>query len=328
MLARALRLILLGELGVYAALGAVLVLSQDWTWRDAMLLGAILWLWLRASLVALTFVLSRAWGTASLPPPLGILGRVRLMLEEYLAFIALFSLIQPFEHWFMGPDRLRRLRPEERPVLLVHGYVCNRGVYWWLRRRLEEAGYCVATVTLEPVLGGVERCVESLRRRIEEVCTTTGAKQLVLVAHSMGGLVARAYLRDHGAARLARVITVATPNQGSRLARLGIGKNALDMLPGSAWLAALNADPVTAIGVTAMGSAYDTFVIPHPNQMLPKGDDRSLPPVGHLAQAFSEHALRELVRVVEEVGNEASGSRHSNEQARVVTTGHYGAPEG
>lgn len=329
MLARALRLILLVELGAYAALGILLVRAAGWDSRHAALLGLILWLSLRACLVAVTFVLSRAWGAAGVPPvPLGLFGRARLVLNEYLAFIVLFSFIQPFERCFMGADRLRLVRPGEMPLLLVHGYVCNRAVYWWLRRRLEAAGYCVATVTLEPVLAGVEPCVEALRRRIEEVCSATGARQLVLVAHSMGGLVARAYLRRHGAARLGRIVTVATPHQGSRLARLGIGENAREMQPGSVWLAALNGDPLTAVGVTAMGSPYDTFVIPHSNQMLPQGDNRSLPAVGHLGQAFSEPALRELVRVVEELGNEASGVRHSNEQARVVTTGHYGAPEG
>lgn len=59
---------------------------------------------------------------------------------------------------------------------------------------------------------------------------------LLLVGHSMGGLVARAYLRRYGELRVARLITLGTPHRGSLLAHLGIGRNARQMEPGSVWL--------------------------------------------------------------------------------------------
>jgi hypothetical protein len=91
-------------------------------------------------------------------------------------------------------------RPGARPpVLLVHGYGCSRAAWWWLRRRLEGAGWTVATISLEPIYGSIDDYVEPLARRIDAVLAETGAERLLLVGHSMGGLVARAYLQRYGA---------------------------------------------------------------------------------------------------------------------------------
>ena len=81
--------------------------------------------------------------------------------------------------------------------------------------------------------------VAPVSRRIDEVLAATGAHQLVVVGHSMGGLVARAYLRTHGVAKVIRLITLGTPHSGSELAKYGIGENACQMWPGSMWLATL-----------------------------------------------------------------------------------------
>ncbi len=53
------------------------------------------------------------------------------------------------------------------------------------------------------------------RRRIGDIEAATGASQVVLVGHSMGGLVARAYLRRYGGAKVRRLITIGTPHQAA-----------------------------------------------------------------------------------------------------------------
>ncbi len=55
-----------------------------------------------------------------------------MVVMEWFATMLLFILIQPFERWWMGADTIRR-RSGRTTVLLVHGYCCNRGFWWWLR---------------------------------------------------------------------------------------------------------------------------------------------------------------------------------------------------
>jgi triacylglycerol lipase len=210
------------------------------------------------------------------------------MADEYVAFIAMFTVIQPFERWFMGAERVRRLGRGEAPVLLVHGYGCNRGVWWRLRRRLEAAGWCVATLNLEPIYGSIDDYVEPLRVRVESVCAQTGAQQVILVSHSMGGLACRAYLARHGAKRVAKLVTLGAPHRGSLLARIGLGSNARQMEPGSPWIEALGQKGLPpGLAAVSIYSVHDNFVMPQEAQRLEGADNQPTAGVGHLALLFS-----------------------------------------
>jgi pimeloyl-ACP methyl ester carboxylesterase len=76
--------------------------------------------------------------------------------SECLALLAQFMVIAPFERWWMGADTVRPLPAGRLPVLLVHGYLCNRGLWWWLRRGLRADHIEVATLNLEPPLAGID----------------------------------------------------------------------------------------------------------------------------------------------------------------------------
>ncbi|WP_291995391.1 alpha/beta fold hydrolase [Candidatus Accumulibacter sp. ACC003] len=197
--------------------------------------------------------------------------------------------------------------PEQRPpILLVHGYGCSRAAWWWLRARLEAAGWSVATISLEPIYTSIDNYVEPLARRIDAVLATTGAERLILVGHSMGGLVARAYLQRYGEKRLARLLTLATPHQGSELARLGIGENGRQMRPHSRWLQAL-AKPGPALPTLAIYSPQDNFVMPPSLLELPGARSETIDGVGHLAMLYSPRVVQVLLAALDERGVAGAG---------------------
>jgi triacylglycerol lipase len=184
-------------------------------------------------------------------------------------------------------------------VLLVHGYTCNRGSWWWMRRRLEKAGLAVATLNLEPMYGAIDDYVATLRQRIEEVCRDTGAQRLTLVAHSMGGLACRAYLARHGAGRVAKVITLGTPHRGSEIARIAPGRNGRQMEPDSPWLNALAAkDLPKGVETTAIYSLHDNFVMPQERGSIEGWQLRPVIGLGHLTMGFSPRIADEIVAAI------------------------------
>jgi triacylglycerol esterase/lipase EstA (alpha/beta hydrolase family) len=61
---------------------------------------------------------------------------------------------------------------------------------------------------------------DQVAAKIDAVLAATGAAQVTVVGHSMGGLVARAYLAKHGGAKVRRVVTIGTPHHGSVFAYL------------------------------------------------------------------------------------------------------------
>jgi triacylglycerol esterase/lipase EstA (alpha/beta hydrolase family) len=60
----------------------------------------------------------------------------------------------------------------------------------------------------------VSRLADDLNRKLQDIRSRTGAKDLDLIAHSHGGLVVRAYLAKFPQERVARFISVAVPHKG------------------------------------------------------------------------------------------------------------------
>jgi len=219
---------------------------------------------------------------------------LRCGLGEILALFVLFCIIQPFERIWMGPEALGRIEGGRYPVLLVHGYLCNRGMWWRVRRRLRARQTLVATVDLEPPLGNLDALAQCLADRIERLLFETGAERIVLVTHSMGGLVGRAYLRRHGHARIARLLMLAAPHHGTRTARLACGQNARQMRIGSRWLDELNAQPLPAVPLTNLWTVDDELVSPPDSARLAGTSEIVLDGIGHLAMVFSARVLAHI----------------------------------
>lgn len=233
---------------------------------------------------------------------------MRLFLTEYCASMVTSS-------WTMGFCTFREWQGKAGvpPVLLVHGYGCNSGYWHFMSRALRRADISHYTVDLEPVFAGIDQFVPALHARVEEICQKTGQQKLIIVAHSMGGLVARAYLRDHGAARVARVITLGTPHRGTGLARFGAGHNSRQMRWNgsaaegrcSAWLARLERreDPAVRSLFMSIYSHQDNIVSPQLSSCLPGAINREFNGVGHVALGMHPGVLREVIAAIRQSGD-------------------------
>jgi triacylglycerol lipase len=277
------------ETAAYLAFGRY-ILHLDW---PLAIIGAInCLLGLRFWMNATTWFFGMTF--ASPAASLGFGKRLAIMTGEYFAFLLTFLLVIPLERLWMPADKLT---PGDKPILLVHGFGCSRGVWWLLRRRLEAAGHSVATVSLAPPYTSMGKLVPQLNQRIEEICAVTGSKQVTLVAHSMGGLICRSYLARHGIERIDRLFTLATPHSGSVLARIGFGQNAREMTPGSLWLRDMATETVK-IPAVSLRNAYDNYVMPQDNQRLAGARDAELPPVGHIAMLYDVRVARLLLELL------------------------------
>lgn len=302
MAARQLRWLLFGELLIYSLLGTWLV-ARGWTPLEATGVGLAVFLAVRLCLVLATFGFMLK-GSAGVPEKLriGPLQALRVVLEEYVALIVLFSVILPFEKFWMGPDWLGHCATRPLPLLLIHGYQCNRGFWIWIRSRLEAAGWTVATHSMEPVWSEIDNYADGIERRIDEVLAATGAPQVILICHSMGGLAARAYLRRHGKGKVARMITLGSVHHGTELARLGVGPNARQMRIGNPWLIALGAAGAVPLpqGSVSIFSHHDNFVFPpETSSRLEGATNIAISGVSHLGMAFSPRVLVSLMDALE-----------------------------
>jgi pimeloyl-ACP methyl ester carboxylesterase len=112
-------------------------------------------------------------------------------------------------------------RPAPIPVVVIHGALRSRVGLWPVVRYLRARGFQAAAFGYATRRDDLERHAERLEAFIAAWLGGQKVPTLGLLTHSMGGLVARAYLARPGAAAQAerqRVAMLAPPNQGAVLA--------------------------------------------------------------------------------------------------------------
>ncbi|KUM77487.1 lipase family alpha/beta hydrolase [Streptomyces griseorubiginosus] len=108
------------------------------------------------------------------------------------------------------------------PVVLLHGFIDNRSVFVLLRRSLAQHGrQQIESLNYSPLTCDIRVAAELLGRHIEGICERTGSRQVDVVGHSLGGLIARYYVqRLGGDTRVRTLVTLGTPHSGTRVAPL------------------------------------------------------------------------------------------------------------
>ncbi len=144
--------------------------------------------------------------------------------------------------------------PARIPVLFVHGMGGTPRNFRHLIDGLDRSRFqaCVAHYPTGLRLPLLARWLGDF---LAELQSRNGIPRLVVVAHSMGGLVARGallQLKDQGAGRVPLFVTISTPWQGHPGAGAGVEHSPVimptwyDMAPGSEFLKTLAAEPLPA----------------------------------------------------------------------------------
>ena len=226
--------------------------------------------------------------------------------SELHARVISYNWSQAFPGLSLGPDPIGS--GGGMPILLVHGFFSNRGMWLSFRNRLAAAKVGpVYTVTLEPLNGSIEAMMPTFESRIDAIIRETGQQEIIVIAHSMGGLLARAYLAQVGATRIAKLITLGTPHHGSRIAALGVFECAKQMRYRSPWIEMLEvmeaANP-PAIPALSIYTLNDDLVYPPESSVLEWEGAENVPvsAVGHVALLYSESIAKRVIAAIRKSG--------------------------
>ncbi len=245
-------------------------------------------------LCASYFVIAWVW-RARRPPNVRIGWRrtLRLLWREYATLAGAPIRMMLYAQLMRDPAPA----PVQVPVLLVHGVLCNAGVWARAARFLRDKQVAgVYSLSYGPPLASIELFAGQLARKIDGVLAATGARRVIVIAHSMGGLVVRAYLRRFGSDRLARVMSIGAPHHGSMHAWFFPGVSLAQLRPGNAWLAALNAESLDpSLRFLSLWSWHDSMVAPQTSSELPGSIDATLDGVGHNALLTDPHVFSRVL---------------------------------
>jgi triacylglycerol esterase/lipase EstA (alpha/beta hydrolase family) len=276
-----------------AAVLALAAAAHHWWglgWPAGLAAGAACLVLVRLAISANNFVLSRHSG--SVTPAAHVLkpaGALALFLHEFSSSMLTSS-------WYMLRPIGMRLQPQARglPVLLIHGYACNSGYWRPMSKLLAQARISHYGIDLEPPGASIDDFAPQVHAAVERLRAETGSAQVVILGHSMGGLVARAYLRRYGHAHVARVVTLGTPHYGTALAHFGPGSNAAQMRRGSEWLDLLHASEANLQRTLfcSIYSVHDNIISPQDSSALPGACNLVFGAIGHVALGRHPQSMR------------------------------------
>lgn len=187
------------------------------------------------------------------------------------------------------------------PILLVHGMVDNRSIFTLLRRALRRRGFGrVRTLNYSPFTSDVRVAARVLGRHVESLCRQTGYEQVHVIAHSLGGVVARYYVqRLGGDRRVHTLVTLGSPHAGTRAAHLLPLRLTRQLRPGSDLMVEL-AQPAYQCGTrfVAIWSDLDQLIYPKRNACIdhPHLTVRNilLRGIGHMSLPIDRRVVHEV----------------------------------
>jgi pimeloyl-ACP methyl ester carboxylesterase len=207
-----------------------------------------------------------------------------------------------------GDDHARNLPDDgHRPLVFVHGLGGAAGNFVAMRAFFDLAG---RTRSYAPRLPGHRTMQELgtfLADFLEEVVQVNGLQaheQIDLVAHSMGGLVARGALQDPRLrSRVATLLTLGTPHSGSHLARYGGQQYSRDLRPDSALLQGLASQipwrgPPDQPRLICFWSPADVALLPATSACVVGAENVELPGFTHYAYLIHPRAWARAIEVL------------------------------
>lgn len=160
-------------------------------------------------------------------------------------------------------------------TILVPGFSDDTDILRGLESHLRGVGIAAYAISPQPSNGDVSIAVLAQRLAATLAQQFTPTTTFNFVGFSMGGLICRSYIQQYGGlARTERLITIATPHQGTWTAYTYNRPACVEMRPGSDFLTTLNRDlsALQQLNFTSIWTPLDLTILPQTSSYLPVGE--------------------------------------------------------
>lgn len=199
------------------------------------------------------------------------------------------------------------------PILLLHGFADNHSIFTLLRRGLLRRGFSrVFAMNYSVRTKDVRTAAAQLAEEVEVITAETGYERIHIVAHSLGGVVARYYVtRLGGDHRIHTLVTMGAPHTGTLLAHLLPTSLTRQLRPRSPLMEELNQPaPGCRTRVVAFWSDTDEAVVPAVNAALHQEGVATtnirLRGIGHLSLPILPSVVHEIATRLTQLDSEGS----------------------
>lgn len=182
-----------------------------------------------------------------------------------------------------------------RPILFVHGIFHNKSAFFYLKQKLASKGWHhFREMDLLTSLYGIPKLAERVQKEVEKLKEEYQTDQIDIVAHSMGGIIARYYLQKLGGDGIAKnLVTLGTPHQGTHWSKYSLLRHIRELHPSSQLLNELNTLPLPQkTRVVSVSGNLDVMMVPRSTPEWEGVRHIQLQNVGHAGLLFSKRVFQ------------------------------------
>lgn len=185
------------------------------------------------------------------------------------------------------------------PILFVHGYVESASLWNTMIGRFEKDGYPKSYLSAYSYNTSQSNKIdaEEVKSKVEALLKTTGATKVDIIAHSMGSLNSRYYIKNLGGeSKVDDWVSLGGPNHGTETANLCFSQSCVEMRVGSTFLKELNATDETpgAVNYGTWWSPCDEIINPDESVILSGASNHKTACMTHTALTTDETVYKEV----------------------------------
>jgi triacylglycerol lipase len=191
------------------------------------------------------------------------------------------------------------------PILFVHGWSSTSSVWNTMISRFEKDGYAKSELSAYSYNTSQSNKVDAekeVKPRVEALLKATGATKVDIIAHSMGSLNSRWYIKFLGGeAKVDDWVSIGGPNHGTETANFCFSTACTEMRVGSKFLGELNAGDETpgTVNYGTWWSPCDEIINPDSSVSLSGATNTKTACISHLGLLSDETVytqIREFVK--------------------------------
>jgi triacylglycerol esterase/lipase EstA (alpha/beta hydrolase family) len=185
------------------------------------------------------------------------------------------------------------------PILFVHGYLESSSLWKTMISRFEKDGYSKSFLSAYSYNTSQSNKIdaEEVKSRVESLLKTTKATKVDIIAHSMGSLNSRWYIKFLGGeSTVDDWVSLGGPNHGTDTAKACFSTSCVEMRVGSTFLSELNAGDETpgAVNYGTWWSPCDEIINPDSSVALSGATNTETACISHTALTTDETVYKQV----------------------------------
>ena len=210
-----------------------------------------------------------------------------------------FTCLSQLMHFSFPAPKFRPNSPCKTPIILIPGYHMNRWSLLPLQYYLYRCGFENIWAINNPILkDDILIFADHLHEKVEQYYEHCGHEPIMLIGHSMGGLISRHYMEKYGTDKIKGQISFGTPYRGTKAYRLGRGRQGRQFKPGSE---VCNITTAPSVPHLIIWSKKDWVVVPSVNGHLDDSNEMVITDAGHLGMLVSVPVFQRVHTLLDKI---------------------------